>query len=394
MAAGALRLRLIGSGEIGRDGAPLHLPTRKTLALLALLAFADGLLRVNARGGWETPFDDATQDYRELPVPASVRDAVLARARAAGEAALRLLEAASLAGDPFTLARLEGTTALSNLERVEAVEAALSARLIMADGELGYRFTHDLVAQALAEGLSPARARLLHRHLAATAEQQRLAPARVAAHLHGAGELALALPWRLRAAAAAEQAGAHGRALLPLSATRASAIALWAGGEVRFVMRASTIIDNGRSDANLPAIALEGAVASSFDLGSAAGDSGKLIAGNPWRPCPWPRRAAVFRSGLEHPRALPSCVTGRRGGGPCLPCRQAAPEPQGRTCRVAPRRCHPNAAPRAPFTAYILAVYPTSARSSLPWPTPPPSSSPATAKPCACPRNSASRARR
>jgi len=179
--------------------------------------FETGLLRVGAGGGWETPFDDATQDYRELPVPPTVRAAVLARVTALGDGALRLLESASLAGDPFTLARLDGTTALSEFERVAALEAALSARLLARETPEGYRFTHDLVAQAVAEQLSPERARLLHRRLAVTAQQQGLAPARVAAHLQAAGDGVPALNWRLRAADAAEAAFAHAEALAQLT---------------------------------------------------------------------------------------------------------------------------------------------------------------------------------
>jgi hypothetical protein len=60
-----------------------------------------GLLEQAADGVWCTPFDDATDDYRELPLPASVRDAVLSRVRRLDAACIRVLEAAALAGDAF-----------------------------------------------------------------------------------------------------------------------------------------------------------------------------------------------------------------------------------------------------------------------------------------------------
>ena len=56
-----------------------------------------GLLTADADGAWQTPFDESTADYAEIPVPASVHEAVLARARRLGPQARRVLEAASLA---------------------------------------------------------------------------------------------------------------------------------------------------------------------------------------------------------------------------------------------------------------------------------------------------------
>ncbi len=164
--------------------------------------YEQGQLQEATDGTWSTPFDEATRDYAELPVPASVRDAVLGRVRALGDPAQRLLEAASLAGDRFDLALLEGVTSLTPGQAVAVVEHAQAARLLQPDAT-GYRFAHDLVRQCLADSLSPARRRLLHKVLAQRLAACDAAPALVALQHERAGHTALAVTWRLRAAEAA-----------------------------------------------------------------------------------------------------------------------------------------------------------------------------------------------
>ncbi|MCW5613438.1 MAG: AAA family ATPase [Rubrivivax sp.] len=140
-----------------------------------------GLLARGADGVWRTPFDDATTDYRELPLPASVRDAVLARVARQAPAARRLLEAAALATEPFTPSLLAGACALSELEALDAIDHALAAGLLRELGG-GYAFAHDLVQSALESTLTPERRRLVHRRLALGAQAAALAPAEIARH--------------------------------------------------------------------------------------------------------------------------------------------------------------------------------------------------------------------
>ena len=133
-----------------------------------------------------------------LPVPASVRDTVQARVRAQGEPTRRLLEAASLLGGRFDVGVLEGVTGAPADEGVTLLEHAAAALLVMADGN-GYRFTHDLLRQCLADGLSPARRQLLHGRLAARLTERGAAPALVATQLEQALQSAAAVRWRLQA---------------------------------------------------------------------------------------------------------------------------------------------------------------------------------------------------
>jgi DNA-binding SARP family transcriptional activator len=177
-----------------------------------------GLVQPDAHGRWQTPFDDTTDDYRELPLPPTVRDTVRARVARLGEPTMRLLEAASLAGDPFRAPWLADTTGADEAATVNLFEAAERAQLLVADAKSGtYRFAHDLVPQALAAGLSPARAALVHRRLAlnldrAQAGDSRMA-ARIARHWEAAGEPRRAIGFRLAAGEAAARLYAHREAL-------------------------------------------------------------------------------------------------------------------------------------------------------------------------------------
>jgi DNA-binding SARP family transcriptional activator len=174
--------------------------------------FDTGVLNTDPHGGWRTVFDETTTDYTELPIPESVNRAVLARVDRLGAAPRRLLEAASLAAEPFSFAELEGATALSGWESVEALERALEANLIVS-APPGYRFSHDLVRRAVADRLQLERRRLLHRRLAERLMIQGGPPAMIATHLEKADQPREAAPWRVRAAEAASRLYAHAEVL-------------------------------------------------------------------------------------------------------------------------------------------------------------------------------------
>ncbi len=65
-----------------------------------------GLLTQDTDGTWSTPLDGATLDYGELPVPASVREAVLGRVLRLPARTRQLLEVAALAAKPFAASLL------------------------------------------------------------------------------------------------------------------------------------------------------------------------------------------------------------------------------------------------------------------------------------------------
>ncbi len=162
-----------------------------------------GWLQRGENGQWQTPYDEATQDYRELPLPDSVRDAVLARAAQLPEATRRMLDAATLATEPWQPPWLAAACALTEIEASGAIELGLQAQMFREHERGGYAFAHDLVQQALVSTLSPVRRRLLHRRLALGAEAGQAAPAQIARHWEAAGEPGRAVSYRIQAAEAA-----------------------------------------------------------------------------------------------------------------------------------------------------------------------------------------------
>ena len=160
------------------------------------------LLSLGDDGTWQTPFDNATDDYAELPVPDSVRATVIARVQRQAEPVRRLLEAAAQATEPFTAALLAGACDLSEVQALAAIEAAVAAQLLRArDG--GWAFAHDLVQTALDNALDPARRRLVHCRLALGGEAAGLDSANIARHWEAGGQPQRAVAHRIAAAEAA-----------------------------------------------------------------------------------------------------------------------------------------------------------------------------------------------
>ncbi len=162
--------------------------------------FESGELRLGEGGVWETPYDESTHDYTELRIAASVRQTILGRLERQGAAVRRSLEVAALITEAtFDSKTLAEATALSAWEVSEALERASQARLIEAVPQ-GYRFSHDLIARAIAEALKPDRKRLISAHLAQHYTKQAEHPAKVAGYFQAAGQPEQAIQWWLQAA--------------------------------------------------------------------------------------------------------------------------------------------------------------------------------------------------
>jgi DNA-binding SARP family transcriptional activator len=170
--------------------------------------FESGSLQLEADGAWVTPFDDATEDYTELPIPPNVLELALRRVTHLGGAVRRSLEVAALCGEPFEMNDLSGATALSEWEQLEALERALSAQVVRLEPR-GYRFSHDVLRRSLLSAQSLERQRLTHRRLADTLIRNAAAPARIARHLELGGRETEAAPWHVRAAETASAVYAH-----------------------------------------------------------------------------------------------------------------------------------------------------------------------------------------
>ncbi|GIW35827.1 BTAD domain-containing putative transcriptional regulator [Meiothermus sp.] len=171
--------------------------------------FESGELRLGEGGVWETPYDESTHDYTELPIAPSVRQAILGRLEHQGAAVRRSLEVAALVGEEtFGSYLLAQATALSDWEVCEALEQACQHQLLKNTPQ-GYRFTHDLIARTIAETLQPDRRKLISARLAQHFAQQAVHPALVAGYFQMAGQSEQAAVWWLRAALQTHGLGAY-----------------------------------------------------------------------------------------------------------------------------------------------------------------------------------------
>ena len=139
-------------------------------------------------------------------VPASARDAVLARAARLGEPARHLLELASLDGyrlEPALVAAASGVG-------LETLDELVTAGLLASEaGEL--RFRHELSRRAVESAVPPHRREAGHRALldALVARDCDDDDARLSYHAEGAGDAELVATYAPRAARQAADLGAH-----------------------------------------------------------------------------------------------------------------------------------------------------------------------------------------
>ena len=140
-------------------------------------------------------------------LPATVRDAVLARTAGLGREALDLLELVALVpprAEPWLLEAVAG-------DGVDLIEDCLSSGLVTSD-ERGVSFRHELARLATVDVTPATRQRAIHRRVLAAlaARQERdLDPARLAHHAEGAENADAVLAYAPEAARRAAAAGAY-----------------------------------------------------------------------------------------------------------------------------------------------------------------------------------------
>jgi DNA-binding NarL/FixJ family response regulator len=141
-------------------------------------------------------------------IPATVRDAVLARAARLSPEARAVLEAAAVAATP--LAELWLVEALSGEIDARLDECIASGMLVDSGGAVAYR--HELARLAIEESLPTARRLSLHRSALEALTSRRLDEvnlARIAHHADGAGDAEAVLRFAPAAGAYAASVGAH-----------------------------------------------------------------------------------------------------------------------------------------------------------------------------------------
>ncbi len=162
---------------------------------------SDGLFAVT--GG--NPFF-VTEALQVDGVPATVRDAVLARAARQTPAVRQLLDLVAIAPGRIEVGMVEAILAPTR----EEIAAALASGLLTADSDV-YAYRHELARIAMEQAMPAPLARSLHARLLSRMEQgdNDMAMARLVHHAAGAADSAAVLKYAPRAAAEAISHGAH-----------------------------------------------------------------------------------------------------------------------------------------------------------------------------------------
>lgn len=151
-----------------------------------------------------------------LPLPATVRDAIMDRVSHLTAVARQVLEAATVLDPLLNDALLQHTSARSAAETVEALDELLAHQLLHVEPapDGGLAFPHGLVQVAIYRELTPWRRRLLHRRAGdALARHHPHNAAALAQHYANAASWELAVAYLQEAATQAAQAAAYETAL-------------------------------------------------------------------------------------------------------------------------------------------------------------------------------------
>ena len=206
------------------------------VAELAAASGLDGGRLLDATGG--NPFLVIETIAAGGGLPASVRDAALARAGRLSLAARRVVDVAAVIGqrvEPGLLRAVVG-------DGSDAVEEALARGVLLADGPvLGFR--HELIREALEQSISPPRRAELHaRVFSALADpSHRADSARLAHHAEVGGLTDAAARYAMLAAAEAERVGA------PHETYRQAERALRLGRDLQPVERFELLVQYSRA---------------------------------------------------------------------------------------------------------------------------------------------------
>jgi DNA-binding SARP family transcriptional activator len=155
--------------------------------------FENGILQKQGNQ-WHTNLDNITKDYSELEVPAKILEMVRQRVNHLSEAAIRVLQAASVIGQDFDANTLASMVGLSSWAVLDGLEEAESGGLLERD-----HFTHDLVRQSVYNAIPDLRCKMLHAQAAETLGKLAQA-SRVAEHYHRAEMPEQAMTYWLKAA--------------------------------------------------------------------------------------------------------------------------------------------------------------------------------------------------
>ncbi len=180
-----------------------------SLAATRVLAGGDAVL-LHRRTGGNPFFIREVMASGGMDVPATVRDAVMARASRLSAAARAALEAAAVAGTRTPEARLGALLDRDGTPRW-GMEEAMWSGFLMRDAAT-VRFRHELVQAAVGDATAPDRRQRLHAAVLALLRDELLGPdgdAVLVHHAEGAGDAAAVLAFAPTAATRAAALSAH-----------------------------------------------------------------------------------------------------------------------------------------------------------------------------------------
>lgn len=155
------------------------------------------------------------QSQKQLPLPPTVRQALLARQSRLSETAVALLWASAVLARDCTFERLCQVAGVADLDGLPALEELLNGRFILENGSARrpYIFGHDYIREVAYTEAGEARRRLFHRRALLSLEQDEAPPAELAFHALAAQLDEPAYRYALAAGDAATQAHAYAEAL-------------------------------------------------------------------------------------------------------------------------------------------------------------------------------------
>ena len=157
-------------------------------------------------------------ELADLVIPQSVKEAIGNRLDRVSAECNDTLRAAAVLGKTFTIDELMAAADGQNENKLlDALDEAVGAQLLAADGSEAFVFTHDKIRELLYEELNPIRRRRLHRHTAEGLERHRerapVAVETLAHHFIHAGEYERGLTYAKQAAMEAERIFAYDEAM-------------------------------------------------------------------------------------------------------------------------------------------------------------------------------------
>jgi tetratricopeptide (TPR) repeat protein len=157
-------------------------------------------------------------ELADLVIPQSVKEAIGNRLDRVSAECNETLRAAAVLGKMFTIDELMAAADGQNENKLlDALDEAVGAQLLAADGSVAFVFTHDKIREVLYEELNPIRRRRLHLRTAEGLEQHRerapVAVETLAHHFIHAGEYERGMIYAKQAAAEAERIFAYDEAM-------------------------------------------------------------------------------------------------------------------------------------------------------------------------------------